>query len=124
MKRCINGVLGFLLVTAFACQPKGGDGAQSDCDQTKLSALDSGVLTGIIADWEKPSAIVKYGGLWVVDSERDTIIFRVEPNKTANFAESKLRKGRCVTVTYSREIVEEDGVELNRFYYADRLEYP
>lgn len=128
MKMCFVCMFTILLVFSCSCQKNSKEQLgqlQSGCIRTKLSVNDStGVLIGNISMWDKPNALVTYGGLWVVDKDNETIIFRVEPNQTKNFKCDNLEIGQCIKVTYSREIVEEDGIELNRFYYATRLDYP
>jgi hypothetical protein len=99
------------------------------CARDAFSAADSsGVFSGLIAGISelKKSSIQRY--LSLTDVAGDTIVFRVllenTDAPTANIDKSKIVEGKCVTVHYVREIVEEDGIELNRFYYATRLDYP
>jgi hypothetical protein len=117
-----------VLLFGLACQSNGKtsrSAPQSPCPIEKFNKTDSTVnFTGTVAFWDKPSAMVSYGGLYLTDKNNDTIIFRVEPGEVDGFFEDSLKPGKCVTVNYATEIVEEDGIELNRFYHAKKLAYP
>lgn len=95
------------------------------CSDDQFVRADSaGVITGKIAKWSEKHVAMSSRGLWLIDKNGDTALFRVEPDETDNVDEAKLVVGKCVKVTYKTEVVEEDGVELNRFFHATRLDYP
>lgn len=102
---------------------------ESDCRQEAFVGSDtSGVFSGIVARLSelKKSSIQRY--LSLSDSSGDTIVFGIfldnTDTPTENVDEAKLEVGKCVIVHYATDIVEENSIELSRFYYATRLDYP
>jgi hypothetical protein len=102
-------------------QPK----VSAKCSDDQFVRSDSaGVITGKLAKWSEKHIAMSSRGLWLIDADGDTALFRVEPDETDNLNETKLVIGHCVKVTYKTEVVEEDGIELNRFFHVTRLDYP
>ena len=125
--------LAFVLL--FCCQAnenQKSSGAQAvkpdSLGKSFIGSEIAGVFSGTVAKLSelKNSSVQRY--LSLCDGSGDTIVFRIflanTDSPTANVIESKLGFGMCVKVHYVTEIVEEDGVEFNRFYYATRLDYP
>ncbi len=99
------------------------------CEVDKFVGSDtSGVFTGTIIVFHEYNPNRPVRDLWTLDNEGDTISFHIllkeTGSETNNVVEEKLLPGKCITVTYETEIVEEDGLEYSKFYNATRLDYP
>lgn len=82
-----------------------------------------GKVTSEIVRWEEAGEDA-FGGLWISIGKNDSLLFRVIPEETQNVVKSNLEKGNCVSIEYYTEIIEEEGIEINRFFYAAHLDYP
>ena len=124
-----------ILVLLISCQSNehqrrvAPEKSKSECCQEEFVGSDtSGVFSGIVVRLSelKKSSIQRY--LSLSDSAGDTIVFGIfldnTDTPTENVDEAKLKVGKCVTVHYMTDIAEENGIELSRFYYATRLDYP
>jgi hypothetical protein len=119
-----------LFSTAAFCHKSSGHAAKNGieketCPQTEFNKNDSaGELTGTAIKLTEMKKYKTSRSLFVNDKSNDTIIFRIEPDEVEGFFEDSLRSGKCVTVKYVTEIVDEDGVELNRFFHAKKIVFP
>lgn len=121
-----------LLIAVICCQTRKeleintGRG-DTLCPKEIFDNSDSGgVFTGKIVKYSEDS-FVDDAFLSLQDNNGDTIIFRVfleSYPKTRNVIKKKLYIGNCGTVIYKTDIVEIEGIEVNRFFYATRLDYP
>ena len=133
-KNAIIYLLMFLLI-GNSCQSQNKDtrikekSNQSLCEPEQFVGSDtSGVFKGTVLIYHEFDPNRSYRYLWLLDSLGDTISFRIilpaSTKVTKNVLEEKLKPDVCVTVSYVTDIVSEEGIELNRFYYATRLDYP
>lgn len=121
----------FSLFTLSNCGGKGSKEndpraiSHAKCASQEFIANDSGgVFTGRILGLTGNSLNSLHRYLMLADRSGDTLDFKVRPDLIENFDEDKLQVGGCVTVSYKTEIIEEDGIELNRFYNATHFDYP
>lgn len=100
----------------------------SECPIEEFLASDTGgTFRGAVVRISEQKKDAAHRYLSLVDQVGDTIAFRVflenTDTPTENVKEAKLKSDMCVEVHYVTDIIEEEGFELNRFYYATRLEY-
>jgi len=114
--------------TADTQKDNNANNAQLKCKiDNFISANTGGAFCGKTISLGAKKAWRAHRYLLLEDVDGDTVSFYIHLDNTdkptKNVIEEKLETGSCVRVYYETDIVEEDGIELNRFYYADSLEY-
>jgi hypothetical protein len=83
----------------------------------------SGIFQGPLVGFLDTTLSVGSGEVFIKDKAGDSIDFSFHYGEAKNIDAKKLLLGSCVKITYHRKIYLEDGVEVNRKYYIDDVEY-
>lgn len=119
----------FVIICGMGCEQADRSGASAACVREDfIDTIQSGTFTGSVIAFHPHNPNRSSRSLWLLDKSGDTISFSVMLEETdvptQNVTEENLKAGNCVSLSYRQEIVEEEGIVLDRIYYVEELSYP
>jgi hypothetical protein len=83
----------------------------------------AGVLVGPVVHFSDTSAGSSSGGITIKDKGGDSISFLFSYDEAKNIDIKKLSVGSCVGIKYHVQIFKEEGIETNRLFFVDEIDY-
>lgn len=123
--------IGVCLSLVFVFCMKGEDGSsqeksttQAGCSGQEFRAPDTGgEFTGEVVSLSPERKHRSWRSLALRDSKGDTVYFRMPASEVNEDNDARLEQGTCVNVVFTTEIIELDGIEVNRIYHATKLSF-